>query len=82
MQVTVRINGILASKIGIARLAVRLPAPATIQDLHQQLQSQYPHLSAEISGTVAVIGGAHQAATAVLQDGQEVALLMPIAGGC
>jgi len=82
MQVTVRINGILARKLGMARLSVRLTAPATIQDLNQQLQSQYPHLSAEIRGTVAVIGGAHQAATAVLQDGQEVALLMPIAGGC
>jgi molybdopterin synthase sulfur carrier subunit len=81
MQVTVRINGVLASKIGISRLSVNLSTPATIQDLHQQLQSQYPHLSPEISRTVAVIGGVHQAATAVLQDGQEIALLMPIAGG-
>jgi acetamidase/formamidase len=35
MQVTVRINGILARKLGMARLSVRLTAPATIQDLHQ-----------------------------------------------
>lgn len=81
MQVTVRINGILASKIGVARLSITLPTPATVQDLQQQLQTQYPHLATEISGAVAVIGGVHQGATAVLQENQEIALLMPIAGG-
>ena len=81
MQVTVRINGILASNIGVARLAITLPSPATIQDLQQHLQDQYPHLAPEINRTVPVIGGAHQAVTAVLQDGQDIALLMPIAGG-
>ena len=81
MQITVRINGVLASKIGLSRLSINLSPPATIQDLHQQLQSQYPQLSPEIGRAVAVIGGVHQAKTAVLQDGQEVALLVPIAGG-
>ncbi|MCA9925384.1 MAG: MoaD/ThiS family protein [Anaerolineales bacterium] len=81
MQITVRVNGVLAQTIGIARFPVTLSTPATIQDLLQHLQAQYPSLSVEIEQAVTVVSGVHKPATTLLQDGQEVALLMPIAGG-
>ena len=81
MQVMVRVNGVLAQKLGLSRLTVTLPAQATVQDLQINLQSQHPHLSPEIQRTVAVIGGNHCPVTAVLQDSQEIALLLPVAGG-
>ena len=82
MQVTVRVNGILAQKIGINRFPMALPDQATARALQQGLQGQYPNLSAEIERAVIVIGGTHRPGDTVLQDGQEVALLMPVAGGC
>lgn len=81
MQVIVRVNGVLAQKIGLPRLTVTLPAQATVQDLQTLLQAQFPHLSPEIQRTVAVIGGSHRPLTAVLKDSQEIALLLPVAGG-
>lgn len=81
MQVTVRVSGVLAQGIGAARFPVRLPDPATAQTLLQHLQATYPDLAAEMERAVIVIAGTHQAKTAALEDGQEVALLMPIAGG-
>jgi sulfur-carrier protein len=81
MQITVRVNGVLAQTIGITRIPVTLPTPATIQDLLQYLQTQHPSLSVEIERAVTVISGDHKPATTLLQDGQEVALLLPIAGG-
>jgi molybdopterin synthase catalytic subunit/molybdopterin synthase sulfur carrier subunit len=81
MQVTVRVSGVLAQGMGMARFPVRLPDLSTAQTLLQHLRATYPHLSAEMERAVIVIGGAHQADSAMLQDGQEVALLMPIAGG-
>ena len=81
MIVSVRVNGVIAQKMGIARLSVSLPGPATMQDLLETLQLQHPGLRAELGRAVTVVGGTHQPATAVLVDGQEVALLLPIAGG-
>lgn len=82
MQITVRVNGILVQKLGSARLSISLPPKATVHDLQQQLQQTHPHAAAELARAVAVVGGVHQSSTAVLQAGQEVALLMPVAGGC
>jgi len=81
MQITVRVNGVLAQKMGTARFPVTLPTPARIQDLRQYLQTQYPGLSVEIERAVTVVSGVHKPATTLLQDGQEIALLMPVAGG-
>jgi len=81
MQLTVRVNGILAQKMGLARFTVVLIEPATLYDLRQHLQTQHPHLTAELERTVAVVDGRHQPHTVVLQPGQEVALLLPVAGG-
>ena len=81
MQITVRVKGVLIQKIGAARFSVTLSSPVTIADLLQHLQAQYPSLSDEVERAVTIINGVHKPATTLLQDGQEVALLMPIAGG-
>jgi molybdopterin converting factor small subunit len=81
MIVNVRVSGVLAQKIGVPRFQVTLPAGARAQDLVTHLADTYPHLSAELARVVIVVGGAHQPETAVLADEQEVALLMPVAGG-
>ena len=81
MQITVRVNGVLAQQIGIARFPMTLPEAATITDLQAALSQKHPTLAAEIERTIVVINGVHQGKTAVLQPNQTVALLMPVAGG-
>ncbi len=81
MKLNVRVSGVLAQKIGTPRFHVTLPSSAQVQDLIQHLRANYPQLSEEFTQVVVVVGGTHQPETAVLEDGQEVALLMPIAGG-
>ena len=81
MQVTVRVNGILAQQIGVARFPMTLPPSATVADLQDALAQKYPTLTAEVGRAIAVVGGVHQGKTAVLQPNQVVAFLMPIAGG-
>ena len=81
MQVTVRVNGTLAQKVGIARFSMDLAPEATVSDLLQALQHRYPAAAAELHRVVAVVGGTHQTTSVALEDGQEVALLLPIAGG-
>lgn len=79
--VNVRVNGSLAEALGASRLSVTLPEEPTLQDLVSELGARYPDCVELIERAVAVAGGKHLPSTAALVQGQEVALLMPIAGG-
>ncbi len=81
MQITVRVNGSLASTLGTSRLTATLPDEATIDTLLTQLQQQYPDSAEILRISVPIIAGQHQLNDTVLYNGQEVALLVPIAGG-
>lgn len=81
MRINVRVNGVLAQKMGMTRFPVSLPPQATVQILVEQLLQSYPQFAGEIGRAVAVRGGSHQPPTAELADGEEIALLLPIAGG-
>ncbi|HZD11222.1 MAG TPA: MoaD/ThiS family protein [Candidatus Binatia bacterium] len=79
--VFVRLNGSLAEALGTSRLTVQLPEPATLADLIANLSKRHPSTVELLSRAVPVSGGKHLGATFVLPADQEVALLMPIAGG-
>lgn len=81
MQVTVRVNGILAQRLGNARFPLTLAESATVADLQHVLAQKHPALASEFQRAIVVVGGIHQGKTAVLQPNQTVALLMPVAGG-
>lgn len=81
MQVTVRANGSLAKAFGVARVFVTLPDGATVGDLFAQLQKQYPNSAESLKIAIPIIKGHHHTHDTVLHAGQEVALLIPVAGG-
>ncbi len=81
MQVTARFSGELVNQIGVARLSVTLPDDATVTDLVQHLSTQHPAAAARLATAVPVIAGRHVSGTEPLANGQEVALILPIAGG-
>lgn len=81
MQIQTRLSGELAQQVGMARLSVTLPDGATVADLLDWLRQQYPTTTARLETAVPIIAGRHVSPTEPLADGQEVALLLPIAGG-
>lgn len=81
MQVTVRVNGVLVQKVGMARLPLTVADGATVADLLGVLVAQHPQVAAEVARAVPVVAGGHVEKTAVLHPNQEVALLLPVAGG-
>ncbi|MDJ0754650.1 MAG: MoaD/ThiS family protein [Ardenticatenaceae bacterium] len=81
MNLTIRVNGLLAEKMGKSRFSVSLASSTTVHDLTLYLQMQYPHLNDPLQRAVVISAGNHLEPTSLLQDGQEVALLLPIAGG-
>lgn len=82
MNVTVRLSVGLAQSMGNPRLTVTLPEGATVADLLGQLQTDHPDLQSKLNSVVPMIAGRHVPNTESLSTGQEVALLLPVAGGC
>ena len=81
MQIQTRLSGELAQLVGTPRLVVTLPPDATVADLVTQLRQQYPAAVQYLDTAVPIIAGRHVSPTELLTAGQEVALLLPIAGG-
>ncbi len=77
----VRVNGKLAEEFGVSRLDVRVKGPATINDLLNALESQYPDSAGTIVEAIPFVSGRHKNASEELMPGQEITLLMPAAGG-
>jgi molybdopterin synthase sulfur carrier subunit len=54
---------------------------ATVADLLARLGEREPDLAPALRSALPVIGGAHVESRRPLEDRQEVALLLPVAGG-
>lgn len=81
MRVTVRLSGELANLAGQPRLNKMLASGASVGDLADLLRQEHPQLAPLLDTAVPIIAGSHVTFTEPLQDGQEVAFLLPIAGG-
>lgn len=81
MNVNVRLSAGLAQLIGYPRLAVSLAEEATVADLLSQLRQQHPALEQRLGSAIPMIEGRHVTPAEPLLAGQEVALLLPVAGG-
>lgn len=81
MLIRVRLNGPLPSHFGRAHLTVPMDETATVADLLTRLSDRHPDAKEALETAVPVIGGAVVPRQTPLEDGQEVALLVPISGG-
>jgi molybdopterin converting factor small subunit len=81
MQVTVRLSGELAAQAGRPRFNLTLVDGATVGDLTDLLRQEYLASAPLIDTAVPIIAGRHVTQAEPLQPGQEVAFLLPIAGG-
>ncbi len=81
MTVNVRLGAGLAQSVGFARLSVSLSEGSTVADLREQLRAHHSEAGPQLAVAVPVIAGQHVAWTEPLLSDQEVAFLLPIAGG-
>jgi molybdopterin converting factor small subunit len=81
IEIPVRLSAGLAEYAGTSRLRVQLNEGATAADLLDRLCGEHPEMEEPLAAAVAVVAGRHIDREQPLQAGQEVALLLPIAGG-
>jgi molybdopterin converting factor small subunit len=77
----VRLVAGLSQLAGRPRLEVRLDDGATVEDLLERLGDAHPALKPGLPSALPVVAGSHVARDRALEDGDEVALLSPVAGG-
>lgn len=81
MLLNVRLNGTLVQEIGAPRVQVQLPEEGTVTDLISHLCERYPQAAPSLEKAVAFSTGAHLSPDSILTPNQQLALLLPIAGG-
>ncbi len=81
MVVQVRLGAGLAQRVGAPRLSVTLADGATVADLLDHLQTRQPEIAPQLQAALPVLGGHPVERSTLLAAGQEVALVLPVAGG-
>lgn len=81
MLIRVRLSAGLTPLVGNSRLSVSLSENATVTDLLDYLRAEYPALASKINSALPMISGRPVAPAHRLTEAQEVALLLPAAGG-
>jgi molybdopterin converting factor small subunit len=81
MRIDVRLSSGLSRLAGAPRLRVDVPAGATVDDLLGAVAAQRPALAAGLPSALTVVGGRQVGGERVLAEGEEVAVLAPVAGG-
>jgi molybdopterin synthase sulfur carrier subunit len=81
MHVLVRLGSGLAAAAGTSRLRVELPRESTVETLLARLGEAEPAIAPALDSALPVLRGTHASGGQTLADGDEVALLIPVAGG-
>jgi molybdopterin converting factor small subunit len=81
MHVQVRLGSGLATAAGTRRLRVELPRDSTVETLLARLGEEEPAIAPALDSALPVLRGTHASGADPLTDGDEVALLIPVAGG-
>jgi molybdopterin converting factor small subunit len=81
VHVQVRLGSGLAAAAGTRRLRVELPQDATVDTLLEHLGAAEPAIAPALASALTVIRGTHASGEQTLADGDEVAVLIAVAGG-
>ncbi len=81
MQVTVRLSAALAQLTGNPRVQLTVPDDARLADVTAALVQSYPAIEGRLAYAIPIVAGDHAAPQAAVSPGQEIAFLMPAAGG-
>jgi molybdopterin converting factor small subunit len=81
LQIRVRLGAGLSRFAGSPLLALEVPDGGSIEDLFAALGERHPELAPALPSALPVVGGTHVERDAALHPGEEVGLLIPVAGG-
>jgi molybdopterin converting factor small subunit len=81
VQIRVRLGAGLSRFAGSPLLALEVPDGSSVDDLLIALGERHPDLAPALPSALPVVGGSHVERAAPLHPGDEVALLIPVAGG-
>ena len=76
-----RLGSGLATAAAARRLRVTLPEDATVEVLLRRLGELEPALAPHLDAAVPIVRGAHATPGQRVSGGDEIALLIPVAGG-
>ena len=81
MRITVRLFAAHREAAGTSTYIAELPAGATVSDAFANVCGSFPGISRSANSMAFALNRAHVRGDAVLHDGDEVAILPPVAGG-
>ena len=81
MRVNIKLFAILREKAGTAEIPLELDSGATVQAAVAALLQRRPELATWIARAACAVNLARVDQTAILQSGDELALLPPVSGG-
>jgi molybdopterin converting factor small subunit len=81
VHVQVRLGSGLATAAGTRRLRVELPQDATVDTLLERIGASQPAIAPALDSALTLVRGTHASGGQPLADGDEVALLIAVAGG-
>jgi molybdopterin converting factor small subunit len=81
MRIEVRLGSGLSQLAGGSRLALDVDDGATVRDVLVRVARERPALAGGLPSALTVVGGTQVGAERALADGDEVAVLTPVAGG-
>ena len=76
-----RLGSGLATAAGTRRLGLELPEEATVDTLLERLRDTEPSIAPALDSALPMLRGTHASGVEALCEGDEVALLTPVAGG-
>jgi len=82
VRVRVRLFAGLKELIGQQEITVDLPEGASVGDLRERLRRDLPRLAPFLPSLVCAVNEEYRLPEYPLHDGDEVALIPPISGGC
>jgi sulfur-carrier protein len=81
MQVTVRLFAAHREAAGTNAYVADLPEGSTVADAFGRVCAEYPAIARTARGVAFALNQTHVSSEALLSDGDELALLPPVAGG-
>ena len=82
MRITVKLFAILRDRAGTGELPLDLPAEATVDSACSQIVKKLPELRDFLPKVAFAINREYVKPESILRDGDELALLPPVSGGC
>ena len=82
MSITVKLFAILRERAGVDAFQLDLRDGATVADAAAMIGERYPAAGEHLHRVAYAVNREYVAATTALHDGDELAVIPPVSGGC